>query len=81
MKTDPNVWSAQKGNWVWVHTGSKKLAGQIVEVPKNGFLDDSLYVIELKDGSHMSALRRELKRCRPPKRIRNADWLRKQTGM
>ena len=77
MKVDRHIWHAQKGNWVWIHTGSKKFAGQIEEVIKGDYLDSNEYVVKLKDGSRIRALQRELKRCRQPKRTRNADWFQK----
>ncbi len=78
MKIDYHVWSAQPGNWVWVHTGRRKVAGQISAVRHSATGHDNEYTIQLKDGSQIQALQRELKRCRPPKRIRNADWFEKQ---
>ena len=77
MKIDHHVRNIQKGNWVWVHTANKKFAGWIVGVIRR-CPEDNEYIVELKDGTHVSALQREVRRCRPPKRIRNADWLRKR---
>lgn len=78
MKVDRNVWSAQKGNWVWVFTDRKKFAGQIVGVHRGEPGTDNEYTVELQDGSQLRVLQRELKRCRAPKRVRNTDWLQKR---
>jgi hypothetical protein len=71
----------QPGNWVWVHSGRTKLAGQVVRVDKPiDFGGTGEVTVRLKDGKLVPALQRELRRCREPKRVRNADWFSKNSG-
>ena len=77
MRIDRHIWSAQRGNWVWVHTGRRKISGQIVTVHDGGPGAENEYTVRLTSGEEVRALQRELRRCREPKRIRNADWLKK----
>lgn len=80
MRQDPHIRRAQKGNWVWVHAGRTKVAGQIIAAhPSEGGFDNDEYTVRLKDGTEIRALGRELRRAREPKSVRNADWHRKQS--
>ena len=75
------LWGIQPGNWVWVHSGNKKAAGQVVSIDKPvDFGGAGEVTVRLKDGTQTKALQRELRRCREPKRVRNADWVRKNIG-